>query len=144
MSNYIVTGVAGFIGAKVAEELIENGNFVLGFDNINDAYDVRMKKWRLNRLKQVADQQFVVTKQPNFVFQRIDISVFNDLMGADFSIGGHPIAFDAVINLAARAGVRQSVENPWVYLATNLTGTLNLLELCRQLNIPKFILRLDL
>jgi len=140
MSNYLVTGVAGFIGARVAEKLLEDGNFVWGCDDLNDAYDVRMKLWRLDQLKQVANNQLAVPNQPNFIFRRIDISDFDALMKSDFFRNGQPIAFDAVINLAARAGVRQSVENPWIYIATNQIGTLNLLELCRHYKISKFIL----
>ena len=140
MANYLITGVAGFIGARVAESLLDEGHVVWGCDNLNDAYDVRMKRWRLDRLLQGADRQSATANRPNFIFQRIDISDFKALMEADFNIKGHPIAFDAVINLAARAGVRQSVGNPWIYFSTNLTGTLNLLELCRHRNIPKFLL----
>ncbi len=140
MANYLITGVAGFIGARVAETLLDDGHIVWGCDNLNDAYDVRMKLWRLERLKQGPNRRPVATNRPNFFFQQIDISDFDALIGSEFKTNGRKIAFDAVINLAARAGVRQSVENPWVYLSTNLTGTLNLLELCRRYNIPKFLL----
>jgi nucleoside-diphosphate-sugar epimerase len=140
MANYLITGVAGFIGARVAETLLDEGHLVWGCDNLNDAYDVRMKHWRLNRLKQRSGEDSSFTKQTRFIFRQIDISDFNALMHIDFDIDNRPIVFDAIINLAARAGVRQSVENPWIYLETNLTGTLNLLELCRRLNITKFVL----
>jgi UDP-glucuronate 4-epimerase len=125
MANYLVTGAAGFIAARVSELLLAAGHTVTGVDNLNDAYDVRIKEYRLKRL----------LAQPGFTFQRMDISQRE----AMHALGkcGH---FEAVINLAARAGVRQSVENPWVYVDTNVTGTLNLLELCRQQGIPKFIL----
>ncbi len=127
MSNYLVTGVAGFIGARVAEMLTEQGHTVVGVDNLNDAYDVRMKEYRLKWLQ----------ARPGFTFIRADISECALLEPQS------PIAkqhFDAVINLAARAGVRASVENPWVFYGTNVIGTLNLLELCRRDGIPKFIL----
>jgi len=130
MANYLVTGVAGFIGARVTEMLLDDGHSVWGCDNLNDAYDVRIKHWRLNRL----------TNRSGFGFHQIDISDWKTLASVDFHISKQSITIDAVINLAARAGVRQSVENPWVYLETNVTGTLNLLELCRQHKIPKFIL----
>jgi len=122
MANYLVTGAAGFIGSRVSEMLIEQGHTVTGIDNLNNAYDVRMKEYRLRKLLQL----------PGFSFLKLDISERT-------SIEGLP-AFDAVINLAARAGVRASVENPWVFVETNVVGTLNLLEMCRQKGIKKFIL----
>lgn len=130
MANYIVTGAAGFIGSYVAKALLEEGNFVIGIDDLNDAYDVRMKQWRLKQLREA--QQFV--------FYKLDISdrnCFDDpylvsLLGQ--------VKINAIVNLAARAGVRQSLEDPWVYIATNVTGTLNLLELSRKYKIPKFVL----
>jgi UDP-glucuronate 4-epimerase len=127
MGNYLVTGAAGFIASRVIGMLLETGKVVVGVDNMNDAYDVRMKDYRLKELEQ----------HPNFIFHRLDIA--DRTAFAEIS----PLRrqkYDAVINLAARAGVRQSVENPWVYVDTNVTGTLNLLEYCRDQNIPKFIL----
>jgi nucleoside-diphosphate-sugar epimerase len=125
MARYLVTGAAGFIASRVSEMLLQAGHTVVGVDNMNNAYDVRMKEYRLRRLLQ----------HPQFIFQKADVSVREVIpMLADLG------PFVAIINLAARAGVRQAVENPWVYVETNLTGTLNLLELCRQANIPKFIL----
>lgn len=125
MSRYLVTGVAGFIASRVAEILLAEGHHVLGIDNMNDAYDVRMKKYRLSKLKSIS----------GFEFQEMDISD-----KAAVAALGKQEPFDAVINLAARAGVRASVEDPWVYVDTNMTGTLNLLELCKNNQIPKFIL----
>jgi len=132
MANYFVTGVAGFIAFRVAQMLLEAGHTVTGVDNLNDAYDVRMKAYRLRLLEEY----------PGFKFNKMDISVcqvMEDLFQEASKIASGK-SFDAVINLAARAGVRQSVVNPWVYLETNLTGTLNLLEMCRRYDIPKFIL----
>jgi nucleoside-diphosphate-sugar epimerase len=127
MAKYLVTGAAGFIGARVAEMLIEQGHTVVGVDNLNDAYDVRMKEYRLNKL----------LGRSGFTFHKLDIShkdsLFSRLLIPD-------LRFDAVVNLAARAGVRASTENPWIFVETNALGTLNLLELCRQRGIPKFIL----
>lgn len=127
MGNYLVSGAAGFIASRVAEMLLDAGHTVVGVDNMNDAYDVRMKEYRLKKFEH----------QPNFIFHRSDIA--ERAFFADTSpLRQHKYA--AVIHLAARAGVRQSVENPWVYVDTNITGTLNLLEFSREQNIPKFIL----
>lgn len=129
--HILLTGAAGFIGAKVVEILLADGHEVIGLDNLNDAYDVRLKEWRLSQLE----------GKPGFTFHRLDIcdcdgvrNLFNSLFGT------RHFQVDAIINLAARAGVRQSVENPWIYIDTNVTGTLNLLELCRQFNVKKFVL----
>jgi nucleoside-diphosphate-sugar epimerase len=126
MSRYLLTGVAGFIASKVAEFLLAEGHTVIGLDNLNDAYDVRLKHWRLARL----------VDQPGFEFHQADISDRPALA----ALWEQKAPFDAVINLAARAGVRQSIENPWVYFETNTTGTLNLLELCRTHDVKKFVL----
>ncbi|HTX80007.1 MAG TPA: NAD-dependent epimerase/dehydratase family protein [Longilinea sp.] len=126
MGTYLVTGAAGFIASKVCEDLLANEQRVVGVDNLNDAYDVRMKQWRLSRL----------TSNKAFSFYHRDIG---DRLALDEIASNHG-AFDAVINLAARAGVRFSVENPWAFFDANLTGTLNLLELCRHRGIPKFVL----
>jgi nucleoside-diphosphate-sugar epimerase len=121
----LVTGCAGFIGARVSEAAARSGHQVVGIDNLNTAYDVRLKEWRLAQLTEV----------PGFTFLRGDVAdraELGDLMR------GHPI--DAVVNLAARAGVRRSLRDPWAYYETNVIGTLNLLELCRDHRIPKFVL----
>ena len=126
MANYLVTGVAGFIASKVAEQLLDAGHTVVGIDNFNDAYDVTLKNWRYAQLE----------GREGFSCHRIDICDLPALTEAWKGAG----AIDGVINLAARAGVRQSVENPWVYVDTNTTGTLNLLELCRADGVKKFVL----
>jgi UDP-glucuronate 4-epimerase len=132
MARYLLTGAAGFIASRVAELLVEQGHTVVGVDNMNDAYDVRMKEYRLQRLQSL----------PNFRFHRLDISDRSSVDSLEDAYGGEDagLIFSAVINLAARAGVRQSVENPWVYMDTNITGTLNLLEFCKRNAVPKFIL----
>jgi UDP-glucuronate 4-epimerase len=128
MGHYLVTGVAGFIASKVTEFLLAEGNSVVGVDNLNDAYDVRLKDWRLARF----------SGQAGFEFRRLDIAQKDQLEALWRTHQAR--AFDAVINLAARAGVRQSVENPWIYYETNVTGTLNLLERCQASGVRKFVL----
>lgn len=127
MAHYLVTGAAGFIAYGVIEMLLAEGHIVVGVDNMNDAYDVRMKEHRLQRLQAL----------PGFEFVRDDISG-HDLLDRQSPFLNRK--FDAVINLAARAGVRASVENPRVFFETNVTGTLNLLELCRRTGTKKFLL----
>lgn len=126
MAKYIVTGAAGFIASRVAELLLSEGHTVIGIDNLNDAYDIRMKEFRLRQLE----------SQPGFSFHKMDIADRDRV----FALADQAAGAAAVINLAARAGVRASVLDPWVYVDTNLTGTLNLLEMCRRLEIPKLIL----
>ena len=124
--RYLVTGAAGFIGARVTEFLTADGHAVVGIDNLNDAYDVRLKDYRLERLKQ----------HPGFAFYRGD-TCDRPLLE---KIGTEQGTIDAVIHLAARAGVRASTENPWGVVDTNLVGSLNVLEFARQFSIPKFVL----
>lgn len=121
----LVTGCAGFIGWKVSQLLLEMNKYVIGVDNINDYYDPALKHWRLKILK----------TYPDFSFYKVDISDHKKLKKIFLEN-----KIDAVINLAARAGVRASVENPWVYLDTNTKGTLNLLECCKDQKVKKFIL----
>lgn len=123
--NVLVAGAAGFIASGVAGLLLDEGHLVTGVDNLNDAYDVRLKEWRLERLR----------ARPNFRFQRLDVA---DRQALRACFGVAP--FDAVVNLAARAGVRPSVQNPWIYVEANVTGTLNLLEMCREFKVGKFVL----
>ncbi len=125
MSRYIVTGAAGFIAARVVEMLLEAGHTVVGVDNLNNAYDVRLKEWRLKRLQ----------KLPGFQFVREDISDKKIIP----MLKEHARDCAGVINLAARAGVRSSVSDPWIYYQTNVDGALNMLECCKQYGIPKFV-----
>ncbi len=124
MAHYLVTGAAGFIGARTSEMLLEQGHSVVGIDNMNDAYDPRMKEYRLRRLQ----------ANKGFSFHKADISEkpVIDLFRND--------KFDGVVHLAARAGVRFSVENPWVFLESNVLGTLNMLEVCRQFGCKKIVM----
>jgi len=123
MANYLVTGAVGFIGARTSELLIKDGHTVVGVDNLNDAYDPRVKDYRLKKLQAM----------PGFTFHKLDIS--NKSIIDQFKKD----EFEGVINLAARAGVRASVKDPWVYVESNMIGTLNMLELCRQTGTKKFI-----
>jgi nucleoside-diphosphate-sugar epimerase len=127
MSNYLVTGAAGFIGHRVAECLLKRGDRVIGVDNLSDAYDVRLKRYRLGLLE----------GYEGFRWLKLDIADKENLAKIAEAL---PEDTAAVINLAAWAGVRKSLKDPWVYTDTNVTGTLNMLELCRQREIPKFVL----
>lgn len=124
MARFLLTGAAGFIGARVAEALLSAGDEVLGLDNLNDAYDVRLKQWRLDRLE----------GKPGFSFIKADICDQQDLKKV-----AERGPFDAVLNLAARAGVRQSIATPEIYASTNVLGALNVLELARELGIKKMV-----
>lgn len=123
--KYLLTGAAGFIGAKTAEFLLDAGHEVVGIDNLNDYYDVKLKRHRLARLQAC----------PAFSFFCVDIEHKDAL---DVLFMHH--RFDAVINLAARAGVRYSVTNPYVYMMTNAQGTLHLLENMREHGVAKMVL----
>ena len=125
MSSYLVTGAAGFIASRVAQLLLEGGHQVIGVDNLNDAYDVRLKKWRLDQLK----------GRPGWSFYEADIC---DRRVLEAVLDREP-EVEGVINLAARAGVRQSVDDPWIYFETNCTGTVNLLDECVRRGIEKLV-----
>ncbi len=125
MKNVLLTGAAGFIGWKTAQTLMRQGFRVVAIDNMNDYYDVSLKEHRLENLR----------KHPDFAFVRGDIE---DLEFLDSVFKDN--AIEAVINLAARAGVRYSMENPHVYLTTNGHGTLNLLEMMRKHSVWKMVL----
>jgi len=123
--NFLITGVAGFIAARTAALLLDQGHRVTGVDNLNAAYDVRLKAYRLRQLQ----------ARPGFRFWRLDVADRDAL---------EPVRrhgpYDGIVHLAARAGVRASVDDPWAYYRTNVVGTLNILELARGLGIPKVVL----
>lgn len=126
MTQYLVTGAAGFIAQRVIEMLLDRGDEVIGIDNLNDSYDVRLKTWRLGKL----------LPRRGFTFLKDDITrpeLFTEIAAKYPKI-------EAAIHLAARAGVRQAVEIPQVYLETNANGTLNLLEYCKKNDVHKLVL----
>lgn len=124
--RYLVTGAAGFIAWKVCEFLLADGHAVIGLDVPNEGPDRRLKEWRLNRL----------LGQREFEYHVADVRD----RAALAALWARLDALDGVVHLAGRAGVRQSVADPWLYLETNAGGTLNLLELCRAHGVGKFIL----
>jgi nucleoside-diphosphate-sugar epimerase len=127
--KYLVTGAAGFIASQVSKQLLDQGERVVGVDNLNDYYGVRLKNWRIDQLKAHPNAE-------NFSFACLDIE--NQAKLVDLFQAEGP--FDAVLNLAARAGVRYSMENPHLYLSTNAEGTLNLLECMRVQGCKKLVL----
>lgn len=122
MKKVLLTGVAGFIGAKTAEKLLQKGVEVVGIDNLNDYYDVALKESRLKAIQ-------------GLEFHKVDIE---DKAALRNLFQEHK--FDVVFNLAARAGVRYSMENPDIYMTTNAIGSLNLLECMREFGVSKFVL----
>ena len=111
IKKYLVTGTAGFIASQVSKQILDQGDQVVGLDNLNDYYDLRLKNWRLEQLKNHSNSQ-------NFSFTELDIEDHSEL--SELFIDKGP--FDAVLNLAARAGVRYSLENPHIYLTTKCRG----------------------
>jgi nucleoside-diphosphate-sugar epimerase len=128
----LVTGAAGFIASRVCTLLHEQGHVVTGLDNFNDAYDVRLKVWRWVQLENL----------PGIELHRLDLTDTDALqrLFEKHSRSERSAPFDAVINLAARAGVRPSVENPRLYVEANVMGALNALEMCRKFDVKKFVL----
>lgn len=120
----LVTGAAGFIGMHVCQRLLARGNQVIGIDNLNDYYDVLLKEQRLSQLMQY----------PNFQFVRLDIAD-RDGVSKIFK-QAEP---NYVINLAAQAGVRYSIENPHAYVDSNMVGFLNILEGCRHSQVQHLV-----
>ena len=121
----LITGAAGFIGSRTAELLLIENNKVIGVDNLNDYYPPSFKKFRLKEL----------SKYPNFKFIKTDIENYEDL-----HLIFKTFEFDIVINLAARAGVRYSLENPFIYAQTNFVGSLNILDLMRTYEVSKYVM----
>lgn len=124
-AKYLLTGCAGFVGARTAELLLAEGHEVVGVDNLNDYYSPKLKVWRLDRLR----------RHGGFVFVEMDVGSRSQV---EALFAQH--RFDAVINLAARAGVRASMEDPYIYQETNSQGSLNLLECMQKTGCKKLVL----
>jgi UDP-glucuronate 4-epimerase len=120
----LVTGAAGFIGFHTCKVLLERGDQVVGIDNLNDYYDVTLKKARLKELE----------PHKEFTFQRIDLADRERMAGLFANQ-----SFDRVIHLGAQAGVRYSLENPFAYMDSNISGTLTILEGCRHHKVPHLV-----
>jgi UDP-glucuronate 4-epimerase len=120
----LVTGVAGFIGAALAHRLLDRGDEVTGIDNLNEYYDVRLKLARLEPL----------TTRPRFRFMKLDIAERKPMQEL-FADG----KFEAAIHLAAQAGVRYSIENPFAYIDANIVGFMNVLEGCRHSRVAHLV-----
>jgi UDP-glucuronate 4-epimerase len=120
----LITGVAGFIGAALGQRLLARGDAVLGVDNLNDYYDVRLKEARLERLR----------SHERFNFHRLDIA---DRKGIERLFSAEKP--ERVVNIAAQAGVRYSLENPHSYIDTNIVGFTNILEACRHHEVEHLV-----
>lgn len=132
-----ITGTAGFIGSFLAETLAKRGHEIYGIDSINDYYDVNLKKARLEKsgIHTLSYKQEIFSDTlPGYRFRRMDLCDKKEL---DTIFQNHH--FDCVINLAAQAGVRYSLQNPEAYIQSNVVGFLHLLECCRQYQCPRFI-----
>lgn len=121
----LITGVAGFIGMHTAKQLLEEGHEIVGIDNLNSYYDVELKKSRLNELSK---------DHYDFTFKKLEITD-TEKVSSLFA----KFKFDLVIHLAAQAGVRYSIQNPYTYIDTNVKGFLNILESCKEFKINKLI-----
>jgi UDP-glucuronate 4-epimerase len=124
MKKILVTGAAGFIGSQLSKRLLARGDEVIGLDNLNDYYDVNLKKARLSQLEDQSNFQFV---QLNLEDRAAIADLFKNQK------------IDKVVNLAAQAGVRYSIENPHAYIDSNIVGFTNLLEGCRHHNIEHLV-----
>lgn len=124
MRKILVTGAAGFIGFHLSKRLLDGGDAVVGIDNLNDYYDVKLKKARLGILR----------KHENFSFTKLDIKNRDRV---DTLFEDH--LFDVVLHMAAQAGVRYSIENPYAYIDSNIVGFMNILEGCRYKGVQHLV-----
>jgi UDP-glucuronate 4-epimerase len=125
MQKVLVTGTAGFIGFHLAKQLLEQGNEVLGIDSITDYYDVRLKHRRHE----------ILAENPRFNAQEISICDTDSFFQA-----ARNFQPDAIVHLAAQAGVRHSIENPRTYIETNINGTFNVMEIARELDVKHLLM----
>jgi UDP-glucuronate 4-epimerase len=122
--NVLVTGAAGFIGSQLSKRLLDNGINVVGLDNLNPYYSVKLKEDRLAQLE----------GHPRFTFARLDLA---DHAGMERLFAAN--RFDVVVNLAAQAGVRYSLKNPQAYIEANIAGFTNILEGCRHHGVKHLV-----
>ena len=122
--KYLIIGATGFIGFYLSKRLLGQGNSIIGVDNLNEYYDVNLKNSRLNELKE----------DPEFTFHKLDLV---DRKGIEKLFSENN--FDYVVNLAAQAGIRYSLENPHAYVDSNIVGFLNILEGCRNSDIKHLV-----
>lgn len=124
MKKILITGAAGFIGSHLCKQLLKSGHYIVGIDNMNDYYDVSLKENRISPLRQ----------DDNFIFVKGDIvdAQFISNLFAQYN-------FDIVINLAAQAGVRYSIEHPEAYIQSNIVGFFNILEACRHFPVEHLL-----
>lgn len=138
--SILVTGAAGFIGYHLTKRLLKEGYNVTGLDNLNDYYTIDLKYDRLKDLgiedEKIPgkDEEYSVVKSKNFTFVKADLASKSSI---EALFSDH--TFDAVVNLAAQAGVRHSLENPHAYTSSNVEGFLNILEGCRYANVDHLI-----
>jgi UDP-glucuronate 4-epimerase len=139
LKKILITGAAGFIGYHLCQRMVEEGYQVIGLDNINDYYDVNLKYARLRELgviqKEIEDNQLITSnKFDTFSFIKLDLCD-NDNLTELFD----QIDFNYVVNLAAQAGVRYSLENPYAYITSNIDGFFNLLQCSKEQEIDHFV-----
>lgn len=127
MKTYFITGVAGFIGSNLAKKILKENNDIqiVGLDNLNDYYDVKLKEYRLNELKKYEDRFIFI--QGNLADKKIVENIFSQFKPT------------IVVNLAAQAGVRYSITNPDAYIEANLIGFYNILECCRHYPVEHLV-----
>jgi len=131
--SILVTGAAGFIGFHVCKKLLQDGNQIIGLDNLNDYYDPKLKKSRINELINISKKNKI-----NFNFIKVDLVNSNKLDQIFSNHNNENSKISIVIHLAAQAGVRYSIENPSAYVQSNLVGFCNIIEISKKNNVDHF------